>query len=399
MSMEFDKPRILLEVGFRHLQLSPESVSALENLDLVRLGDLADCPLSRLDGQTWILPAVRHHAFLLAKHADDSGIHWPGFWNEDEIELHWLAMTFTPPGFGEDVMGRTLASLDDDFGALLRIPRASGLHTFGELVGVFQTGSRPWRGYGAGKIARLGTKLFDISKYPQALTSLASAEDDNLEKLPEVILSWDIDALGLGTKADILKKHGLHTLASLVDERHALGRLPSVGQRTISLIHERMSQLASAMIDGQLDLDRLAETQGVAIFPKEPDVEGGEMAQVVSELIRSASLADGSEVAPLIAEHRICVSGSHAATLEAIASMPRAKITRERVRQIEKRVLGRVAGLLLRPFPEAAFQGSRGCLGRTGGNYPCEFGYPDCKGVVLQSGGCLPGPSNGYGDY
>src|SRR5690606_16789186 len=148
--------RILQEVGFRHLQLSPESVSALENLGLVRLGDLADCPPSRLDGRAWILPAVRHHAFLLSKHADDTGIHWPGFWKEDEVELHRLAMTFAPPGFGQDVLGRTLASLDDDFGALLHIPRASGLQTFGELVEVFHAGSRPWRGYGSGKIARLG---------------------------------------------------------------------------------------------------------------------------------------------------------------------------------------------------------------------------------------------------
>lgn len=352
MSMAFGTPRILRDIGFRHLQLHPECVSALENLDLLRLGDLADCPPSYLDGHAWLIPAVRRHALLLSKHVDDAGIQWSGFWNEDEIELHWLAMTFNSPGFGEDVMGRTLVSLYDDFGALLHIPRASGLQTFGELVGIFQTGSRPWRGYGAAKIAKLGTKLLAISENPQTLSNLASADDDDLTNLPEAILSWGIDALGLGTKTDKLKRHGRLTLASLMDDQHSLGRIPSVGKRTVSLINERISQLKSAVIDGQLDLDRLAETQGVAIFPTRPDFEGGEMAHVVSELIRSVSLADVSEVASLIAEHRICIPGSQAVTLEAIASMPRKKITRERVRQIEKRILGRVAGLLMRPFPD-----------------------------------------------
>lgn len=349
--MEFDHLQVLNEVSFRHLQLHPRDVHTLENLGLISLRDLVDCNSVRLKGQESLLPVVRHHALILSKHVHNADIHWSSFWNEEEIDLHWMAMSFNVP-FDDNILGRTLTSLEDDCGALIRIPQALGLRTLGEVIACFEEGSKPWPSYGKTKISKLGAKLEAISENPKILMDALVAEESCRPYLPDAVLAWDIDALGLGVKADTFKRHGRTTLALLLENQEELWRVPSVGRRTVELIHNRVATLAAAVINNEIDLDRLAEIQGVAIIPEERYFDDGQITAVISKLIRLVSQEDKSEVASFIADYRICIAGSETATLEAIALMAKVKITRERVRQIEKRILGKVASLLMKPFPE-----------------------------------------------
>jgi hypothetical protein len=339
-------------LSLRHLQIHPCHVHEFERLGLEYLGDFVEVPDLELESDRLGASLIRRHAELAARHLSDTGLDWVSFWGEEEISLHWMAMDFAGETFGESVLKLPLKHLSGIFGALLNIPRAEGLETLGDLFSVYKKGSAPWRGFGARKVARLGNLLQDIAEKGIELpVSLQVVRDSANPVLPEDVLAWSIDALGLGAGAIKLRRNAYRTLASLQVQPSKLWTLPGVGRQTISLARSRMSLLAEALEEGEVNLDRLAELQGLEIIPAKNQLEGGDLFDPLSSVLRAVAEADGSDAALLILEHRICIGGSDEATLEDIADMLPVRITRERVRQIEKRILQTAATLLLSPFP------------------------------------------------
>jgi hypothetical protein len=354
-------PPSLDRTTFRHLQIHPRYVRLLESRGLRRLSDLSELSLSQLDDYSSSMRDINRHAELLLRHRVGAGFRWLDFWSEDEISLHWMAMSFESTAFTDQDRSVLLTSLRKDFGTLLNVPLVSGVRTLGELIAAFELGSPPWRGAGAKKIIGLGEMLTMLSgsaiKMSEEMVEdpsphiLSAPKASGVLLLPDDMLTWSTEVLGIGTRTDRLKRAGLNTLGSLLEDLGILGSLPGVGRSTIALVRERIRMLAEAAEDGHLNIETLAELQGLELVPERDEVDGGELAFSVFSLVRLVCLADPSEAAPLIFEHRICKSGSDAATLDDVAGMLSEKVTRERVRQIEMRVLKQTASLLLQPFP------------------------------------------------
>lgn len=356
MSGTIAVPNGLAGLTFRHLQLHPELVGQLERRGLVHLGDLAAYPPEARDFVVSVGPTIRQRAALVARHASGGSINWPAFWDEG-VDLYWMAMTGGETGFPEHVRAVKLASLATEFGALLNIPKATGIRTLGEIIAAFEAGSPPWRGFGALKVRRLGEGLHEIATGTLALAADCADGQNPDEAMPAIpalpteVLAWNLDALGLGAGADKLKRLGRETVGSVHGNPYELWRLPGVGRRTVTLLCDRMRLLADAIVDGAVDLERLAGRQGVPFVPDGTAMVECDLADQLATAIRWVAVADGSVAGPVIFEHRICRSGSDAATLEEIAHMLPERLTRERVRQIEMRILHKAAGLLLSPWP------------------------------------------------
>lgn len=352
-----DIPAGLETLSFRHLQLHPKYVERLESLGISCLRDMNNCSAEQREDYDKFLSIVKRHLILAKSTMKGRHIDWIAFWSQPGIHVHWLAMHFNKEDFNEPLREILLDSLKGVFGPSMNIPLAQGLQSFGELISTFEEGTLPWPGFGATKISRLGTMLQAVANNPNIIPSANLGDKFKLQSnrldshLPEYVLSWDIKSLGLGGKTKILKKLGFTTVRSLLDNLRDLPQSPSVGRSTITKIEDCISTISSALIDGQLDLSLLAEAQGREIFPHKEEIPTGQLANIISEFVKAVASEDGSQMASLIAENRICKAGTDAATLESLARMATQPITRERVRQIERKVLHKITVLLISPFP------------------------------------------------
>ena len=356
-------PACLEELNFRHLQLHPSSVQTLKSFGVIRLVDLKGCDPSVLDLIAPMFSVITERAALVAKHSCEKRTDWPAFWREPGVQVHWMAMTFEDASFCENMRKTPLALLHNDFGALLNIPNASGVATLGEVLFAFQHCSLPWRGFGHGKVRRMGEILAEIELGLRVISpappkhDIARNNDSGVKHLlPDEVLNWDISALGLGAGGDKLRRNLRDTVGSVVEDPDQLRQLPGVGRQTITLLKSRLSILAEAVMDGALDLNKLASLQGFSLIPQQPLTAGNELTSHVAAVIQVAVNAEtvnaeASPAAPIIFEHRICKSGSDALSLEDVGQMIPTVMTRERVRQVENSILRRAAGMLFSAHP------------------------------------------------
>lgn len=342
---------------FRHLQLPPKAVANLEAAGVITVGDLSS--------PSGAVPAVLepHIATILArlslvrKHTNGSNTDWVKFWSEPAVELHWMAMTFGAGQIPHYIYEMPLIALGGDLGALINIPLRQGLTTFGDIIKAFAGGSVPWPGFGALKIRRMGEILAQIADGTRLISTKPSSVEGAdptavaIQKLPPNVLDWDVEALGLGAGGLKLKRVGRTKVRSVLDEPHTLWKLPGIGRSTVAELLDRLAILSGAIADGQLDYRKLATIQNVPILPEGFMEDSPDLSDALAQVVQSVALGDKSRIAPLIFEFRIRRSGSDAATLEDIARMAPGGPTRERVRQIEKRILERAASLLFMPYP------------------------------------------------
>ena len=346
------------ELSFRHLQLHPSSVETLESLGIARLVDLKRCAQPIADLVEPLVSTIIERVSLIEKHSIKKKTDWPAFWREPAVHVHWMAMTFEGARFCDNLRNIPLARLHNDFGALLNIPRASGIRTLGEIISAFELCSLPWRGFGSTKAQRMGEILAEIDLGVRIVVPDASVADltRNYDavpviSLPEEVQNWGIDALGLGAGGDKLRRNGKETVAAVVKNFDQLRRLPGVGGSTTTLLESRLNMLAESIVDGAIDLEKLASIQGFSLIPRQPLTTGSDLNSHVAAVIEVAVQADNSPAGPTIFKYRICKSGTDAATLEEIGQMLPKHMSREGVRQIEKRILHRAASLLFSTHP------------------------------------------------
>ena len=351
MTNKSEMSLMLGNISFRHLQVPPKCVSLLEDLGLFCARDILDCSPTSLSGRNSIVRVVNTHLSLLSKHIKGTHVHWPNFWEEDKIRLHWLAVRVPSGAFDERIRARTLESLEKDFGTLLRIPKMRGLETLGQIIDIFERGTEPWPGYGALKMKQLGTKLYNLSEGHQVLSDVFPTKILSGNNIPESVFAWDINALGIGAKSKTLRKKGYQTIGCLLNKDAPISQTRAVGSSTIKTIINHLAVVESAVVNGEFDLDMLAQIQNTKIFPVDRSLDVEKLSEVISSIISSVAEEDPSSHAESISQYRICASGSESATLSEIAEMSSEKITRERVRQIEKRILKQVFQLLTQPYP------------------------------------------------
>lgn len=168
--------------------------------------------------------------------------------------------------------------------------------------------------------------------------------------LTDHVLSLPIGVLHLGVKSETIRRAGYQTVGDLKKVPvSSIYSIPTVGSRTADQLQKNIEALLSSADDeGRVDWTQYCELLGLPLIPKREETLAGQkflesLPNVFSEV--ADNLAD--DVFAEILRDRLCKSSSKQKTLEEIAANAEPTLTRERVRQKEKKLLQQLVGGLL----------------------------------------------------
>lgn len=159
-----------------------------------------------------------------------------------------------------------------------------------------------------------------------------------------------IGVLHLGVKTATLERAGIRTVGDLANvTRDQIIRIPTVGWRTADLLAEnRQALLEASDAETGTDWDRYCETTQIPLLPRQSlPCSGGEFLACLPEFLGEVADNLADETCSAILRERICQPPDRRKTLDEIAATTIPPVTRERIRQKEKKLLGQLTGGLL----------------------------------------------------
>lgn len=354
--------------------MDPQIVEQLEELGCVCLSDISGL-LATYELDDEISDVLAETSAALMACISDVTIDWLKFYERSEFECNGLffqCAEFSSVGLDTPSFAVNRASLGNA-GAMLE---RAGLDDFGVLTRNLREGIPvPPPGMGNIKILELWESLTRLAKsvrddasvlekyaqrYPfyssigeQELRSTSeqvSGEEISQNELSELALSLDIGVLHLGPKTERLRGRGISTVRELLCV--SLTEILSwqgMGRSTTSRIQEGVEALKRAQApEGNIDWEIYCEHMRLILLPKQS------LSQTMSEtilllpsVIEETVLAGETDENRLILEKRIMKPPAERMTLEAVSELMPVKITRERVRQKEAKILQRLASALI----------------------------------------------------
>lgn len=158
-----------------------------------------------------------------------------------------------------------------------------------------------------------------------------------------------IGVLHLGAKTKVLEEAGFRTLADIGGRDAAtLLQVASIGRRTVEELTCNHAALRNATdVDGVIDWEAYCATVGIPLLPARIPLDGHEFVSGLPAYL--AALADvmDDKILSTILLHRTCKSPVDQKTLEEIGVEASPALTRERVRQKERKLLEQITGGLL----------------------------------------------------
>ncbi len=157
-----------------------------------------------------------------------------------------------------------------------------------------------------------------------------------------------VEVLRLGPKAKFLRQAGISTIGHLQREgvQSRLSRLAGVGPGTTEIIRTRLSDLVESVDNnGDPRWDAVAASWGYPVTPKRSLATGDAFVECIADVITCWIEAHESEADRLILSERLVRSREGRLKLDALGK--RLGVTRERVRQREKKLLDGLCDALL----------------------------------------------------
>ncbi len=179
--------------------------------------------------------------------------------------------------------------------------------------------------------------------------NLAPKQQASLEHV-RLVNDFPIGVLHLGVKTHTLERAGLRTIGDLADVTpDRIMRIPTVGWRTADLLtRNRLALIEASDAEAGTDWDRYCESTDITLLPRENQpASGEEFLRVLPEFLNEVADNLSNEALSAILRERICQPPDRQKTLDQIASATTPPVTRERIRQKEKKLLGQLAGGLL----------------------------------------------------
>lgn len=185
-------------------------------------------------------------------------------------------------------------------------------------------------------------------KEAQKITILGTLMPEGV--LPSKVAVLSIGVLQLGLKAKNLREHGIETIADLSSLLPIGYPNPyGLGHGSIRKLTENFSCLQQSVDEnGDVSWERYSSLSGVALVPSLPLLGGAyeflrtipKVLEEISDILSDPTLAD-------ILHNRLAKKPGAQKTLEEIAADVTPKVTRERIRQREKKLLHQIAGGLI----------------------------------------------------
>ena len=158
-----------------------------------------------------------------------------------------------------------------------------------------------------------------------------------------------IGVLHLGSKTKVLEEAGIRTISDIRDRgTEPLLQLPSIGPRTVGqLVHNNIALQNAVEPGGGICWEAYCAAVGIPLLPNRLPVNGREfLSELPAFLAALADVLDDKILATILLD-RITKSPTDQKTLEEIGVEAFPALTRERVRQKERKLLEQVTGGLL----------------------------------------------------
>lgn len=159
-----------------------------------------------------------------------------------------------------------------------------------------------------------------------------------------------IGVLHLGVKTRLLEEAGFKTVGDVKDvDPTVIMQIPMVGRRTSDELVTNRAALAHALgPEGAIDWQVYCAMAGKPLLPTTgKPASGSEFLECLPAFLRQLASQLNDEILTSILFDRICKPPGTQATLEEIGNAATPIVTRERVRQKEKKLLGQISGGLL----------------------------------------------------
>lgn len=370
-------------ISIRHLHLDPIAIDQIATLGCITISDIAGA-LTNSNLSMRSRDKLTTSCFRLLECASGSDVDWLAYYEHPNFEpscLYFNCMEFQNINSDNPVFLVNQSSFGDA-GAMLE---HAGYKTFGLLVDQLRKGipEMPpgfdiknlrtfWNELtGLAKATRADPKVLQVWAIQHPIARIARSESTDVtnrqisgyekteSKLSPQICALDLGVLHLGKKTDTLREQELMTIGDVAEyPRWKLLSLPYMGKTTISRIAEGMEALALAQRpDGEVDWEIYCDLMQLALLPAQP-LEGSltEIIALLPHIIEEAILSGESEDNRIILKNRIMRLPSERLTLEAVGELMPIRITRERVRQKEGKILRRLAdSLILEDYAKASY--------------------------------------------
>lgn len=361
-----------LALPVEHLQLSLRVNDALRKRDICTVGQALHFSELGVAFQFPYAPELFECARQARESIEPDGINWRNYWRlrgnrfqqlaADTPEFDRLAGALS----GYVVDRRSLGNA----GAMLQ---ASGIRTFPELIAGLKKGLEPVRGLGRGKLAELFERLselasqHDAGQLPKlnplrfAASIAASAADPAPAPYPaaepsvptwpefgDEIRNLPISVLQLGAKSRWLLKAGIERIGDLDRfSPSAIMRMPNVGSLTVNALTRNLADLAASSVNGSIDWSIFSDHSGLPLVPPAPLQSAAEMLARLPEIFEQIGPHLRDDSYRQILFERLTKGPETQAKLEELGRRAVPRVSRERIRQKERKLLRQFAGALL----------------------------------------------------
>jgi hypothetical protein len=342
------------DLPVEHLQLRPGVNRVLREWGVTSVGAAAEFNRSsKLAGFPY-RAELNESIAALEQSRVDGQVEWPRYWALRGWRLHHLA-AFLAPLQRLSSHAREIPVDRTTFGNAGAMLQASGITTLGVLVDSLARGIGNIRGLGRGKLTDLFRSLVRLCGEMDESGDIRRAVERQAAKSPLIwpdlapgVRDLPLSILHIGQKSTWLVRAGYTTVGRVLDAGpEQLGGLDAVGPRTVRVITGRIQQLAACSEGGELDLPRYCAASGLILIPEEAVSSGQELLQALPPVISALGEHLPDDVYRMILTERLSKAPREQQTLEAIAQQSVPPITRERVRQKEKKLLTQLAASLI----------------------------------------------------
>ena len=297
----------------------------------------------------------------LSSFASDGSVDWPGYWRWHDGGFDYIRVRLADfDSLNEQA--RCLPVSRDTLGLTGRALAGIGYTRLGQLVDAMRDGIDVPAGVGRkklceflGMLAELADRICpdgSIAGFVDEADPDGSIADDgaglSYAELPECITSLSVDVLHVGIKSRLLTGAGVRTVGDLVQtERSQLVGIPGLGRRTVDRAFLGLNALVKAMADEGIDWATYCSEMSLPLLPAAQFKSGPAfVAGLRSTFLNLSECLDDEMLRDIVAS-RLIQRPQDQATLEEIAARHWPNVTRERVRQKEKKLLRQMAGALV----------------------------------------------------
>ena len=350
------------DLAVAHLQFSDKIVSRLRLEGVTMIQDLMGFVSSDRFHQFRYRSDIMTALAALSSTTRGNTTDWRGYWKLRAKRLEQLCAYLPELGSLNEV-ARSQPVCRQTLGNAGAMLERAGYRTLGSLCDGLTEGIRNVPGLGPKKVDQLMQELLALAGRIDAegnarLATLIGDEVTSFavqmvksEAMPDSLRRLPAGVLHIGDKAKWLRQAGLQTVGQVADaiEDGKRTNIKGLGPTTVALIFARVSALASNMDDdGHTDWKAYCVKAGITLLPGgPPPATGADFLGSLPTLLQELAAALPDEVYRDILNSRLSKAPGEGKTLEEIASNAYPPITRERVRQKEKKLLRQLAGGLI----------------------------------------------------